>query len=271
MIAISYSGGKDSNAMLIKAIEEGIEFKAVYQDTGFEHSSHYDYIRYVEKALCVEIEFVKSKKYNGMIDMIEKKVMLPASHSRFCTDNLKQQPFKEWLGSRVDEIKEVWIGVRTAESRARAERYGGIDPEDTFPLSEFPIYGKRKFGHIDCRLPIVTWTDEEVWESHYRHNLKRNPAYDIGAKRVGCFPCLMAGDSSFWTVWQTEEGRRNIEKLADLEDFVNKTRESEDRTHDYRIRRKGSMRNLIETFKLKDTQQDMFNDSCDLSCSWCQG
>jgi len=269
VIAISYSGGKDSNAMLIKAIEEGVEFRAVYQDTGFEHSSHYDYIRYVERHFGIQIESVKSKMYNGMIDLIKKKMALPTAHSRFCTDNLKQQPFKIWLEDNLDEITEVWMGVRTAESRARAERYGGMTSETLFPLSEYPVYGKRKFGHINCRVPVVNWSDKDVWDAHDRHNLKRNPAYDIGASRVGCFPCLMAGDKSFWTVWQTSEGKANIRKLAEMEDLVNTHRD--DKEYEYTIRRNGSMRDLIATLELKETQQDMFNDSCDISCSWCQG
>lgn len=276
MIAISYSGGKDSNAMLIKAIEDGLEFRATYQDTGFEHSSHYDYIRYIEKALGIEIEFVKSKDFDGLLDLIEKRNFMPHPLRRACTDYLKQIPFKDWLVDNPD-ISEVWLGMRTQESAGRAKRYGGLSTNDVFPLSDFPKFGKRKFGHIMCRLPIVDWTTEEVWEAHKRQGLKRNPQYEAGATRVGCYPCLLGTDKAFWLAWQTEEGRNNIKELARLERKINKHRgndwfEGDESTRPLTFRRNyETIDDLILSFREKESQVDMFDDSADLACSWCQG
>ena len=57
---ISFSGGKDSTAMLLLAIErETDNLSAVFADTGNEHEQTYDYVRYIEQATGVPIRWVK--------------------------------------------------------------------------------------------------------------------------------------------------------------------------------------------------------------------
>lgn len=275
MILISYSGGKDSNAMPLLAKEMGLDFVAVYQDTGFEHSLHYDYINYVAKTAGVEIVKIKNENYEGLIDMVEKKMMIPNRMTRFCTSRLKTDAVKQYINSHP-EITENWVGVRTGESSARAKRYSGLDYNDTFPLSDFPDFSKRDYGHIVCRLPIVDWTEKMVWDIHKKHALKRNPLYDLGAKRVGCYPCVMSSDTSWRNVWLTEEGKKNIYELNRVEKLVNdekidkKTGKPFTFRSDYR-----TVSQLIERFEQMDRQHDMFIEE-NLSegeqiCSWCHG
>jgi 3'-phosphoadenosine 5'-phosphosulfate sulfotransferase (PAPS reductase)/FAD synthetase len=58
---ISFSGGKDSTAMLLLAIErETPSLSVVFADTGNEHEQTYDYVRYVEQATGVPIRWVKA-------------------------------------------------------------------------------------------------------------------------------------------------------------------------------------------------------------------
>ena len=40
--------------------------------------------------------------------------------------------------------------------------------------------------------PIIDWTDADVWEYIKTDNLKYNPLYDKGYKRVGCVGCPMS-------------------------------------------------------------------------------
>lgn len=274
MILISYSGGKDSNAMLLYALEKGLDFIAVYQDTGFEHSLHYDYMDYVSKHTGVEIVRIKNDKYSGLIDMVEKKMMIPNRVTRFCTDNLKTDAVKQYILARGD-ITENWVGVRTQESAARASRYGGLTYDDTFPLSDFPNFSKRDFGHIDCRLPVVDWTEKMVWDIHEKHGLKKNPLYDLGAKRVGCYPCVMSSDASWRNVWKTEEGKRNIYDLNRLEKLVNKEKgDTSDKLFTFRSDYR-TIESLIDRFRQMDRQTDMFSedseDNASVACSWCHG
>jgi predicted phosphoadenosine phosphosulfate sulfurtransferase len=59
---ISFSGGKDSTAMLLLAIErETPGLSIVFADTGNEHEQTYDYVRYVEQATGVPIRWVTAE------------------------------------------------------------------------------------------------------------------------------------------------------------------------------------------------------------------
>lgn len=58
---ISVSGGKDSTALLLLAIERQPDnMQAVFADTGNEHDLTYDYVRYLEQATGVPIRWVKA-------------------------------------------------------------------------------------------------------------------------------------------------------------------------------------------------------------------
>lgn len=57
---ISISGGKDSAATLMQAIEDGVpNIRAVFGDTGHEHELTYKYIDYLEEKLGIEVIHVK--------------------------------------------------------------------------------------------------------------------------------------------------------------------------------------------------------------------
>ena len=64
---ISVSGGKDSTALLLLAIERQPEnMSAVFADTGNEQEQTYDYVRYLEQATGVPIRWVKAD-FSGRI------------------------------------------------------------------------------------------------------------------------------------------------------------------------------------------------------------
>ncbi|OAB48486.1 phosphoadenosine phosphosulfate reductase family protein [Paenibacillus antarcticus] len=48
---ISLSGGKDSTALWLYALEQGVDLMPVFADTGNEHEKTYEYIEYLEKEL----------------------------------------------------------------------------------------------------------------------------------------------------------------------------------------------------------------------------
>lgn len=56
---LSISGGKDSTAMLLHAIERGIEFRCVFADTGHEHPDTYAYLDYLEEHLGIDLQRVR--------------------------------------------------------------------------------------------------------------------------------------------------------------------------------------------------------------------
>ena len=59
---VSVSGGKDSTAMMLLALEKFPRdlLRFITADTGNEHDEVYEYLDYLEKALCIEIVRLKS-------------------------------------------------------------------------------------------------------------------------------------------------------------------------------------------------------------------
>lgn len=40
--------------------------------------------------------------------------------------------------------------------------------------------------------PLIDWTDEEIWDYCESENIRMNPLYGCGYKRIGCIGCPMA-------------------------------------------------------------------------------
>ena len=212
---VNCSGGKDSTATLLLARERGVDFEAVFADTGHEHPWTYEYLDYLEHELEITIRRVKgdfrariankreviADKWvrdgvdqahidralelmvptgNPFLDLCMWKGRFPSPKARFCTEELKVLPMLDKVffpaGREFDEVYS-WQGVRRDESRSRMEL-----PE--IDEGEFP-------GMWNYR-PILDWTAEDCFDMHRRHGIKWNPLYEQGMGRVGCMPCIMA-------------------------------------------------------------------------------
>ena len=211
---ISVSGGKDSTALLLLAIERGIEFEAVFADTGHENQAVYDYLDYLENRLQIVIKRVRGRfaakmagkrefivrqwakdgvpqqridralellvpTGNPMLDLCLWKGRMPSTKARFCTQELKVIPITtQVLIPALKKYGKVWSwqGVRADESRARA-KLRWIDREGDLP----GVYNYR---------PILSWSAADVFAMHARHDVEPNPLYKLGMRRVGCMPCV---------------------------------------------------------------------------------
>ena len=123
LIIVQFSGGKDSLASLLWAIEKyGKEnINVIFCDTGWEHPLTYEYIKTTMKQLDMEIIVVSSEKYDGFLDMVKKKGRFPSSQARFCTEELKSKPMIDYI---LDVHKYHFItvqGIRKDESSSRSK------------------------------------------------------------------------------------------------------------------------------------------------------
>ena len=199
--------------MLLHAIERGIEFRCCFADTGHEHPDVYEYLDYLRDALGIEIEVAKADfakrienkaKYvrehwandgisdekiqlaldtlkptgNPFLDMCIWKGRFPSPKGRFCTDELKTLPITNQIVLPILKSGtglRSWQGIRKDESPRRS----------TYGMHEVIDYG------IWVYRPLLEWTAEDVFTIHRKHNIKPNPLYLKGMKRVGCMPCIM--------------------------------------------------------------------------------
>lgn len=84
---LSFSGGKDSQAVAIWLKNQGIDFDMVFCDTGWEHIITYDFITKFADDIGVKCHWIKSKKYNGFKDLSLQKKRVASSQAGFAQKN----------------------------------------------------------------------------------------------------------------------------------------------------------------------------------------
>jgi len=214
---VSVSGGKDSTALLLLAIERDPDnLQAVFADTGNEHEITYEYVQYLNdnvfpirtvkadfaRQIAGKKEFVLTKwadkgvsaeaieraaaalipTGNPFLDLCIWKGRFPSSKAAFCSEELKRNPIinqvqKPLLDAGDDVIS--WQGVRRDESLRRRD----------LPENECKQVEKNGAELWNYR-PILDWTAEDCFAMHRKHGIKHNPLYEIGMGRVGCMPCI---------------------------------------------------------------------------------
>ncbi len=207
-VIVSFSGGKDSLAALLWVREHiTTNFTTVFCDTGWEHPLTYEYINRIADKLHLDLVTLKSKEYDGMVDLARQKKRWPSSYARFCTEELKTKPMIDYV---LDEVKDNMLiiqGIRAAESSARAK----MQAQCTYFKYYFEPYGYDKNGKPkkhsyrgkevrafraqfadDLLRPVFDWSAQQVIDYILAAGLEPNPLYRMGYKRVGCWPCVMA-------------------------------------------------------------------------------
>lgn len=203
--------------MLLWAVEQELDFRTVFVDTGNEHPLTYEYLHYLANQLNITIEWIKADFVEDMarkrnyidtkwraegvpdnicdraiqileptgipfLDLCLLKGIFPTARFRFCTKYLKIYPISEQIILPITDqglSVKSFQGVRAEESPSRAK------------LSETDLQGRFSNGtEIINYRPLLTWDVEQVFNQHRRHNIKHNPLYSMGMARVGCMPCI---------------------------------------------------------------------------------
>lgn len=240
---VSVSGGKDSTATLLLAIESGAEnLKAAFCDTGHEHPEVYGYLDYLEQKVGVTIRRVKpdfssqvlrkrelvvtkwrdegvsesiieravsvlKPTGNPFLDLCLWKGRFPSTMARFCTEELKRNPMQQQVLFPLledHETSEVWC-------------WQGVRADESASRSKLPEKDEVRDGLINYR-PILTWSAQDVFEFHRKHGVKWNPLYEQGLSRVGCMPCIMCRKDEIREIalrWPEE-----IDRVAEWERLV---------------------------------------------------
>ncbi|MDO9131988.1 phosphoadenosine phosphosulfate reductase family protein [Hydrogenophaga sp.] len=223
---VSISGGKDSAATAILALEtqprESLRF--IFCDTGNEHESTYDYVRYMESHLGIQIttlraefsrQIANKREYilnkwpakgvpqadcdraaaamvptgNPFLDLCIWKGRFPSRRAQFCTEQLKTLPATEHQLDLIDsgqcDAVWSWQGIRMDESYSRQSRM-----HISGHMCRY--FGEQGAGIYTYR-PLLRWTAFDVFEAADCYGLKPNPLYLQGMTRVGCMPCINAG------------------------------------------------------------------------------
>jgi cysteine desulfurase/selenocysteine lyase len=170
-INVSFSGGKDSTAVLHLARKAGVT-KAFFIDTGIEFPETVEFI----KAQGIEIippvvDFWQAAERAGP----------PGKDHRWCCKLLKLRPLKLYL-SKVGPCVTVQ-GNRWYESWNRA------DLEETSQNPDNPLQLNIS--------PIRNWRALEVFLYLWWQKIPQNPLYEQGIERIGCYACPSMLESEY--------------------------------------------------------------------------
>lgn len=185
---VSFSGGKDSTAMLLKMIEEKIDIDCVlFCDTGLEFPQMYEHIDKVERETGIHITRVKAEKPfeyymfdypvarrdDSPVKMRYGDVKgfgWPGPRMRWCTKTLKSEPREKFIkGLREHYEIRYYVGLATDEGY------------------RFNRKNNQQENHVH---PLVDWNMTEADCLKYCYDR----GYDWGGlyehfKRVSCWCC----------------------------------------------------------------------------------
>lgn len=243
---VNISGGKDSAACYLLALDSGRPFRAVMADTGNEHPATIEYAATLhEKTGGPKVEFfradfseriAKKRAYvaehwpkdgipqeqvdravaalqptgNPFLDLCIWKGRFPSRRAQFCTEFLKSEVIGEQVIAAALEQGPViqWLGVRRDESPARRRA----------PMWQVVRTGSRAMRYFR---PLIHWTAENVFSYADARGLAPNPLYLEGMGRVGCFPCINANKPELRAI--NMRYPEAFDRIAQWEDVASQT------------------------------------------------
>ena len=213
-LIITYSGGKDSDVMLDLAekVLKADEFEVLNSHTSLDAPETVYHIRNTfkrleEKGIKTTINYPKDENGNHitMWNMIPKKQIPPTRLMRYCCAELKETSTPNRLcalGVRADEStnrkgRDTFSNRGATKEKAlffsldHAEEVHHESQEINDPAWDCTLITMMK-NHDDTIVnPIYEFTDKNIWDYIRENNLKVNPLYAKGYKRVGCIGCPM--------------------------------------------------------------------------------
>lgn len=169
-VIVPWSGGKDSTAALLLALEAYGRSRvvAVYGDTGTEFPASRRYVEEVARRLGVELHVA----YAGLDRELLAGREMPSHENRWCT-GLKVAAIERKVSELAEGRTLVIIGDRDAESPRRSDRP---------PVREGPA------GTL-AAAPLKPWGGAHVQAYILSKGIPLNPVYEIGFYRIGCYMC----------------------------------------------------------------------------------
>ena len=171
VVNISFSGGKDSTAVLNLARNAGVE-DAYFVDTGVEFPETYQFVK--EQGITnvlVGGDFWKGAVHAGP----------PGKDNRWCCKLLKMNPVKLYLQETGPCVTVQ--GNRWYESFNRASlEVTSENPNNPLQLNLSPIRNWRAFEVF----LYLKWAE-----------IPYNPLYEMGIERIGCYVCPSMLESEY--------------------------------------------------------------------------
>ena len=200
-VAVAFSGGKDSLAVLGLALEEfGENFSIFFNNTGIEFPETLHYVKEIkEKLKDKNIKFIVADAGDAFWRAINV-FSPPGRDYRWCCKVTKLGPITLSIKKHYPEGVLMFVGQRKYESISRYKQ---------------PRIWKNPWVPNEIGAsPIFHWNALEVWLYIFSRELDYNPLYEERLDRIGCFLCpssslaelytLKEEKPELWNEWEKE-------------------------------------------------------------------
>jgi phosphoadenosine phosphosulfate reductase len=171
-ISVSYSGGKDSLAVM-QLVDECVgDYEIMFADTGLEFPETLDNIDHVGELYSKDVKSISvGDAFWDSIDAFGP----PAVEMRWCCKVCKLGPISRLIEENYEKGCLTFVGQRKYESttRARSNR----------------VWKNPWVGNQTAASPIQDWTALHIWLYIFMNDLPYNPLYEKGFDRMGCWLC----------------------------------------------------------------------------------
>lgn len=193
LFVINHSGGKDSQAMMIKLLEVVPAEQMLVVHASLGEMEWHGALELAERqAADAGVPFIVARAQKSFLDMVERRFAdrpdapsWPSAQYRQCTSDLKRGPIEReirgYMKARGLSLVVSCTGVRAAESTSRAK----LNP---FKLSTSNSKAGREWYDL-C--PIFTLTTDQVFATIADAGQTPHAAYAAGNERLSCVFCIM--------------------------------------------------------------------------------
>ena len=220
--AVACSFGKDSMTILKLATDIDPEIPVVWCDTKCEHPETYKFAKRIIDEWNLNIHIAKADDGVNFWTIAEQYGLPGIRGSGTqrvpkCCQILKDNPAEKMYKDLG--IKCVITGITADESRQRyllMKRNSNKALAEGIPLDDDAGFGcgARYYGKLKNRttlMPIIDWTEEDVWEFHDLRQIPHCKVYDINnGGRLGCVTCTAYKD---WRVRMPIESPQTYSKI----------------------------------------------------------
>ncbi len=187
-VAVAFSGGKDSLAVLGLALEEFIDegFTVFFNNTGIEFPETVEYVEELRKELEPKgIRFIVADAGDAFWRAIHV-FSPPGRDYRWCCKVTKLGPITMAIKENYPQGVLMFVGQRKYESIKR--------------FKQPRVWRNPWVPNETGASPIFHWRALEVWLYIFSRGLKYNPLYEDRLDRIGCFLCPSASLAEIYTL-----------------------------------------------------------------------
>lgn len=171
-VTVSYSGGKDSLAVLHLVSECMDDYELLFADTGIEFPETVQNALEIAELYGKPLRSISSG--NAFWDSIVN-FGPPSVEARWCCKVCKLGPITQIIDENYEDGCLTFIGQRKYESDTRAKSES--------------VWKNPWVGNQVAAAPIQNWTAMHVWLYLFKNKLPYNPLYEKGFDRIGCWLC----------------------------------------------------------------------------------